>query len=203
MAITLCADPIMAVEDVRKILSVEDYEAALLINSVTDKFLRYTGRTVIAAAAVTEQRRGNGREVLFVRNRPIDLFGEPTGTPPVAPAIPVTVTILSAGVTSDTWTDTDGELSIDAEAGEVVSLVGAFPESEGERNIRIAYTGGFETVPGDVIMGALEQMKVDRRRLTNEAGITSMGADGESMQLDSSGLIKATRDLWAPYRTVI
>lgn len=203
MTMTLCADPIMQQDDVQKILSCEPYEAALLINSVTAKFLQFTGRTVIAAASVTEYRRGNGREILFVRNRPIDLFGAPTGTPPVAPAIPVTVTILSAGVTSDTWTDTALELSINAEAGEVVSLVGAFPESEGERNIKIAYTGGFETVPGDVIMGAVIQMKVDRRRYTKEAGISSMGSDGESMQLDSAGLIRAVRDLWAPYRTVI
>jgi len=203
MTITLCSDPIMQTDDVKKILSCEEYEAALLINSVTAKFLHFTGRTVIASAACTETVRGDGSALLYVRNRPIDLFGEPAGTPPVAPAIPVTVTLLAAGSTTDTWTDTDDELSIDADAGEIASLSGAFPESDGERNVRIAYTGGFETVPGDVIMGAVIQMKVDRRRYTKEAGISSMGADGESMQLETGGIVKAVADLWRPYRTVI
>lgn len=204
MAITLTGDPIVDLADAKKALSLnEDWEAALYINSVSAKFLQYTGRTVINSASVTEWRRGNGRALMYSANAPIDLFGAPTGNPPVAPAIPVTAYLYTAGDLSDTLTDTNGELQVVAESGEVICLNGVFPESDGERNVKLVYTGGFETIPGDVTLGAIMQMKVDRRRMTNEAGITSMGADGESSQLDNSGIIKSVRDLWAPYRRLL
>ena len=204
MSITLTTDPIIDVADAKKVLSInDDFEAAIYINSVSQKFLQYTGRTVINEAAVTEYHRGNGRQIIYTNNAPISLFGDPTGTPPVAPAIPVTVTLLVGGETSDTLTDTDGELQVSAAGGEVVSLRGAFPESTGERNVKIEYTGGFATIPGDVILGAVMQMKVDRERMEKRAGNTSMSERGESASLDIDGIVKPVRDLWAPYRRAL
>jgi hypothetical protein len=76
------------------------------------------------------------------------------------------------------------------------------PETAGrEHNVKVTYTGGWATIPGDIQQAAIIQMKVDRQRTdAGMVGINSLSQDGQSVSYDQSGLVKEVRDILEPYR---
>ena len=190
MSITLDSDVLIGTGDAKKLLgNINDSDIInLLINTVSAKFLRYTGRKVINSVECTERVRGDGRGMFYVTGLPVD-----TGEV-------VSVAVYLDGTLEETLTLAASEIIVDADRGEITRVEGIWPFSVDERNLVVTYTGGFSSVPGDVLSAALEQMRVERRRQNGEVGISSKSVEGESVQFDSSGLIQEVRHAWAPYR---
>lgn|GEM_PF-2902065 len=194
MAITITTDPIVGLSDVKELISeASDKEATLLINAVSEKFLRYTHRRRITQGSITEWAMG-GLDKIYLHGCPVDEDSE------------ITVSVYgSDGDVTTTMTLTDGDLRV------VQSPVDAYielltytpPWVEGVDTVKVAYTGGWETVPGDIVLAAIDQMRVERQRRGGTLGAVSVSANGETVKFETSGLIRSVQDAFDPYRMVI
>lgn len=184
MAITLTSDAIVAIEDVKKVLSLNDsLTATILINSVSEKFINYTERTVLNSATVTETMRGDGTDVIWLLNYASSV---------------TSVEILQNGVVVETYGSDD--FSFDA-VGRISLHSVTTPASTGEENVRVIYTGGWTSIPGDIVMSALEQMRVENNRLSGRgAGVSSESFDGHSVSYSQDGIVSTVKDVWKKYR---
>ena len=190
MAITLTSDPIIALADVRDLISeASKTEAQLMINAVSAKFLRFTNRARITNGSATEWAKGGSKKIWLH-----------AATPTV-----VTVTTYRDGVLDDTWTSADNEVRIvDGLTDSYIELLeGTPPLYEGLDTVKIAYTGGWSTVPGDIVLAALDQMRVERDRRQGNLGAVSISQDGQAVKLEISGLIKSVQDAFKPYRVEV
>lgn len=190
MAITFTSDPILSLADTKALLGVStDLEAALLVNAVSAKFLRFTNRLRINSGSASEWHKG-GTSKFYAHAAPID-----TGET-------VTVSVYSDGVAGDTYTLAGGTLQvINSHVDAYVELLGTVPPYvEGVDTVLLSYTGGWDTVPGDIVLGAIDQIRVERERRQGTLGAMSVSQNGQTVQLETSGLIKAVEDAWRPYR---
>lgn len=194
MAITLTSDPIVGIADVKELIGVtNDTEARLLINSVSEKFLRYTHRRRITSGSVTEWSKG-GCEKIYLHGMPVDEDSA------------FTISVYgSDGSVSTTMTLADNDFRVvQSPTDAYVELITYTPPwVEGIENVKLAYTGGWATVPGDIVMAAIQQMRVENNRRDGELGAMSVSANGQTVQFETSGLIKAVEDAWNPYRMLI
>ena len=183
MAIALTSDPIVAIEDVKAVLNLDnDTTATLLINSVSEKFLKYTERTVLNSASVIETMRGDGTSVIWLHS--------------YASAV-ASVIFLENGVASTTY-DSD-DFSLDT-VGRISMHSVATPISVDEENVKVTYTGGWATIPGDIVLAALEQMQVENNRLSGRgAGISSESFEGLSVSYAQSGIVSSVEDAWRKF----
>jgi hypothetical protein len=55
-------------------------------------------------------------------------------------------------------------------------------------------------VPGDIVLAAIDQMRVERERRNGTLGAMSVSQNGQTVQLETSGLIRAVEEAWRPYR---
>jgi hypothetical protein len=188
MAITLTTDPIVAIEDVKLILGENDNtRAALILNSVSAKFLRFTNRLRILSGSVTEYVRGEDTAQISLHATPvtaiasIDIYDSGLSQ----------ITLASSAYT---YYGTDG----------VVQRFGEpWPApSDDERNIKVAYTGGWTagSLPGDIVAAALELMRWERQKLDGLVGMESRSAGGQSAQFEVASVVKAVEQAWAPWR---
>jgi hypothetical protein len=186
MAIALTSDPIVAIEDVKAVLNLNDETTAkLLINSVSEKFLRYTERTVLNSTSVIETLRGDGTGVIWLLN--------------YASAI-ASVIILANGDASITY-DSD-DFSFDT-VGRISLHSVTTPLSYDEENVKVTYTGGWATIPGDIVLAALEQMQVENNRLSGRgAGISSESFEGHSVSYEQDGIVSSVKDVWRKYKVL-
>lgn len=205
MAITLTTDPIIESKDAQALFGLTDEtRAAVLINSLSAKFLNFTGRKQInkdVSTAIVENVRGWHGAKLWLRSTPVWLFDDEE-TPG---ALDVKVEMLEENTVSATYLLSNDDFRV-VEADNFSSIEmfrEAWPAESDGRIARVTYYGGWAEVPGDVIEGALVQGKVDLKRTDGQAGMTSHSANGESISFESAGLIKAVRDLWNPYRVVV
>jgi len=184
MAITLTSDPVVAIEDVKAVLNLnDDITAKILINSVTEKFFKFTGRTILNSGAVVETLCGDGTEVIWLSN--------------YASAIE-SVEILVNGSVSNTYDSDDFSFTPE---GRIALYSATTPSSDSEENIKVTYTGGWSEIPGDIVMSALEQMQVERNRLSGRgAGISSESLEGHSVSYATEGVVKSVADVWGKYR---
>jgi len=196
MSITLTTDPIILEETAQVFLEMNNPEKLkLLINSVSQKFREYTGRLYINRTAdIEEYSFGNGTSRIYVHALPIDVSdGE------------ITVEILTNGAVTSTYTntaDTNGDCTGYADDNFIYLHSAVTPPSEGEKNVKVTYNGGWQTIPGNVLQGAIMQMNVEKQRIEGLVGIDNISREGESVSYDSGDIIKAVRDLWYPYKVM-
>ena len=195
MALVLTTDPIMTVSDAKALLQVaDDVQAILLINSLSAKFKRYTGRVQInenQTTAIVEKIIPYGGDRIYL-HAPIW-----TGTGYTIEAK------VYVGVTLDaTYTYAGGDIAYrtDDMSSEILLVGSEWPTAEMNGHVQVTYKGGWATVPGDVLQGAVLQGRVDLLRTGGEVGVTSRGRAGESTQYQTAGLVQECRDLWMPYR---
>ena len=94
--------------------------------------------------------------------------------------------------------DTD-EYVIDEERGIIRLLAGAF--SDGVRNVKVTYTGGYATIPKDVAQACVMLVAAWLHRGREGAdGLTARNAGGTAQQFESQSLPAAVRQVLLPYR---
>jgi hypothetical protein len=193
MAITLTSDPIVALSDVKELINeVNDTEAKVLINAVSEKFLRYTGRKRITQGSIVEWDKG-GLTKIYLHGSPVDESSA------------VQVDVYNGTEIAVTMTVADEDLRIvQCATSAYLELVTYCPPwIEGIDTVKISYTGGWETVPGDIVLAAIDQMRIERNRMDGNLGALSMSANGETVRFETSGLIKAVQDAFEPYRMLV
>lgn len=196
MALTLTTDPIISLVDARALLALNSEQTAImLINSVSAKFLQYTHRIRInhsgSGEPVTDQTRGRDSYVLWVHAAPVDIEED------------VTVVLTSGGNAGATFDLDDGTLAVSGDGTRITLYNAGAPYSVGEENVTMTYVGGWKQVPGDVIAGAIEQMRIDKMRMEGLTGVASVSRSGESVQYDQGAIIKSVAQAWAPYRVLV
>jgi hypothetical protein len=193
MSITLTTDPILSLADAMGLIEETNaVRATVLLNSVSDSFRRFTNRTriTVPAADITEYVGGLGGLWLFLHASPITVV--------------TSVDVMLDGAVDEALAAADYTLF--ADLGALRRNGSEWPlDVEGDHSVRVIYRGGWAagSVPGDVIMGAVTQMRYERQRFDGKVGVESLSRNGESVSYETGGLLKATRDLWAPYRITV
>jgi hypothetical protein len=193
MAISITTDPIVSLTDAKAILGIgSDLEAALLINAVSAKFLRYTNRVRINEGGAVEWAQG-GRLKVYCHASPVDSEAG------------FTVSVYQDGEIAETLTLTDGDFRVvNSETDSYIELIEYSPPLiEGLDTLKLEYTGGWSSdtgVPGDIVLAAIDQMRVERERRNGTLGAMSVSQNGQTVQLETSGLIRAVEEAWRPYR---
>jgi len=194
MSITLTSDPIVSIADVRDLLSeADEKEATLLVNAVSEKFKRYTHRRIINRGSVSEWRLGGLRK-MYLHGYPVDESAE------------VTVEVYGTdGAVHTTLTKGNGDVRVvQSGVDAYVVLISYIPPFvEGVQTVKVTYTGGWSEVPGDVVLAAIDQMRVERQRRKGTLGVESASQDGQTVRFETSGLIRSVQDAFDPYRMVI
>lgn len=195
---TITTDPVITLADTMDgefLSETNETQAILLINDVSEKFKRYMNRRQLNSASIVERVEGNGLARIYVH------------APPIATGSTVTVKTYDGVTLKDTYTNDDDELAvINSDVDGIIELSEAVTPNamDLEHNVEITYTGGWTTIPGDVVAAAVMQMRVDRQRMDRgQVGIESLSQDGQSVSYDSSGLVKEVRDALMPYRIEI
>ena len=191
MAITLTTDPIILAADAEVLLDWEPGpELTLAINSVSARFLRFTGRQRITSGALvqTEALPPYPVPVVYLRAAPVD-----TGET-------FTVEVYQDGASTETLTTSDYDLE-DVE-GRLMLLGhnGAGPRST--RRLVVSYTGGWSTVPGDVIESAVHFMRLNRRRRDGMVGASSVseGSTVTATTFNIGNIPPEVADVWQAYK---
>lgn len=191
MAISLTSDPICAaayVSDAIELDSGDDLNH--LINFASAAFLRFTGRERITSGAVQEivSRPPLEVPVIWLRATPVD-----TGED-------FTVTSLYEG--SSEGELTSSEYALTAASGRLYLPNHTTTGGAWGYQLQIDYTGGFTTVPNDVLGGAIEFMRLAMERAKGRAGVASVSFEGMSQTLETAMISEAVRDAWWPYRVL-
>lgn len=197
MAFALTIDPLLTAADVTALLSVKDQQTAIIVaNAIAAKFKRYSGRVQInydADTDIVEELVPYGGPKLYLHAPVVLGVG---GT--------LVAEVYNGGDVLYTYTEADGDLfffSNDVESG-IVLPQGVWPSASSGLMVRVTYKGGWQSVPGDVIQGAIMQARVDLQRMNGDVGMNSRGAQGESTSYQTVGIVREVLDLWNPYRVV-
>lgn len=193
MAITLTSDPIVSEADARKMIDCQDDDVIrLLINSVSAKFLAFTRRVAInKTASLVEYLRGLDDFRLWVHATPIDTTAV------------VKVEILSDGQVDETLTLAASQLVVYATPGIVGRVAGCWSASSDEFNLKVTYTGGWTTVPGDIVASALRQMKFERMKDQGFVGVSNVSRGGESVTYETADLLEEVRKTWQRHKVMV
>lgn len=185
MSILLTPDPIVTEQAAHDVLGwASSDKVRLAINSASARFLAYTHRLRITSGPVVERQRGRGQDHFWLHASPVGAIAS--------------LQIYSGGTLSDTIDGTT--YTVEAESGHVYMHGAVAPHSDGERNMVITYTGGWTTVPGDIVQSALALMILDEDRMKGRLGVSSSSQGGSSASYELDGLPKATSDVWSRYR---
>jgi hypothetical protein len=187
MSVTLTTDPIVSEQLALEILKWQSTnEVRLAINSVSARFLNYTGRKRITSGAVTEWIRGNGLDCFWLHGAPVTAV--------------TSIQIYDGGTLSETVSTAN--YGLNADTGKVVLHGLLLPLSE-EDNVKAVYTGGWTTVPGDIQQSALALMRLDKARMDGRIGVSSEGREGFSASYETGDLPKSVADVWRQYRYMV
>ena len=198
MPITLTSDPIMTVSEAQSMLNIKDTTVAtLLVNALSAKLLRYCNRKQInlnTTTAIVERLRPYGGDRLYLHASIWDGSG-----------FTIEAAIYDGVRLAETYTYAGGDFGYTtSDHVSYLTLAGAcWPDQGFNGDVRVTYKGGWATVPADILQGAIMQGRVDLKRMEGEVGVTSRGAQGESTQYQTAGLVRECLDLWSPYRVVI
>ena len=189
MAITLTTDPIILAADAEVLLDWEPGpELTLAINSVSARFLKFTGRQRITSGTLVQIEALPPYSVptVYLRAAPVD-----TGET-------FTVEVYEDGASAETLSDSDYDLE---DVGGRLLLLGH--NGTGPRSTRrlvVSYTGGWSTVPGDVIESAVRLMKLDKQRRDGVSGVQSASYEGVSTTYQTGDIPSDVADAWQAYK---
>jgi len=195
----LTTDPIIAEQEAKRVFDFNDEDNLIyLINGLSDKAKATMGRVQInqdLSTAIKETHRGQRSPMIFLR---APVYNTDLSTHDL------TVKVYIAGVLNETYSANDVDLVVTTDDfySRVDLVGGCFPCLEGADYIEVEYFGGWATVPGDVVMGAIYQGRVDLKRMAGEVGVQSHSANGESIQMDRNGVIKEAASLWQKYKVL-
>lgn len=190
MALTLVSDPIISLSDAQELLDVQNEPLLIAtINALTEKFLHYTGRVQINSGSVEEWTRGDGERRLWLHSSPVDT------------AETITATIYEADSEIETYSYADGDFRVGhlMHQSWLEHYTASWPDKDSVAIVKVEYTGGWSETPGDVLMGAVMQARIDLKRMAGIVGMRSVSSEGESTSYEIESLIKAVRDVWRPY----
>jgi hypothetical protein len=152
-----------------------------LINYVTDEFHTYCEIVQFKSRQYTEYYDGNNSNRLFPKRTPI-----------------ISVTSIYNDVD---WVYGVDKLITATNYKIVDNTYITFKEiiCKADQNIKLVYTAGYVTIPGDIKLAALKEVAraFDRRF---EADITGKSLNDGSVQYTEKGLLKETKDTLDKYR---
>jgi len=191
MAISLTSDPIISAADANTLLGwgTTDEETYSAINAVSARFLQFTGRSRITSGAIAAEIHNlppYGCPVIWLKAAPVD-----TGET-------FTVEMYDDGSLSETIAS--GDYTLYATTGKLVLPSHGVIRQDYTRDIRVAYTGGWSSVPWDVVEAAVELMRLDKARRDGAIGVQSISREGMSTNYQTAGIPQEVKDAWAPYR---
>jgi len=215
MAIALTGDPIVTLQECKDVLGMNDEQQTIvLINSVSQKFRKYTNRVQINKSAVEELTRAIDGVLVWSHASPID------------PAEDVLIELKDPnGIVTESYSVQAGELVVDWERGRIArsgcipfpsfcgcgSAVAGIPSPEQSFHrggstfptLHLSYSGGWEPVPGDVMLGAFEQIRMDLERLKGNIGLLAGSNYNDAQALNNEGLLESVENTWKRYRVMI
>ena len=154
----------------------------LLIDGVTEEFQRQTARKLVSLAISDEKHDGPGwRDILYANEYPV----------------------ASAGLTV---TEDDVSL-VDGTDFDLVNAVGGLYRTsggdsiswaKGRRNVALTYTGGFETIPADLVTAATAQVRDWYHR--TQPGGQRLGISSSSRE---AGGTTVYQDLLPPVQAIL
>jgi hypothetical protein len=155
-----------------------------LINRKTDQFEKYCGITSFKASTLTEYYDGNGSIYLYPKHTPIN-------------------SVTSIHDDYD-WIWGAGSI-IDAVDYRIIGgkyIVCKAGFSEGNQNIKIVYSGGYTSIPGDLVQSCIEEVAVSYNK-RHMIGVLqqSMNMTG-SVSYQEAGLMQSTKEVLNRYKTV-
>ena len=153
-----------------------------LVSAVSAFIQSWTG-CVFASAAYTEIRDGNGRNVLIFANGPVSALSS--------------VTVDGRAITASAGWPQSG-YSFDRAA---LYLCGSC-FTRGWRNIELAYTAGYTTIPLDVAQASIELVAV-HYKLRDKSGLISEAAMQQTTSYLQADMPASARALLNPYRRMI
>lgn len=191
MAITITSDPIMLEADAEALLAWEPgVELILAINSVSARFLKFTGRQRITSGALvqTEALPPPQQPTVYLRAAPVD-----TGED-------FTVEVYQDGASVETLTTADYDLE-DVD-GRLFLLGHTSTNNRSTRRLVISYTGGWSTVPGDVVESAVHYMRINKRRRDGMVGASSSSKDSTvtATTFNIGNIPPEVEDVWQAYK---
>lgn len=197
MSFAMTTDPVLSQSEIQSLLGVTNpQEAIALANGLSAKLLRFTNRCQInenTTTDIVEKLKPYGGDKLYL-HAPI---WQGTG-------YTIKVEIYAGLTVTTTFTLAGGDFGFySSDMTSYLSSAGwQWPDQTLAGHLRVTYKGGWATIPGDVIQGAIMQGRVDLLRMRGEVGVTSRGSQGESTAYQTAGIIKEVADLWGPYRMV-
>lgn len=188
MALTLTSDPILLEDEVTELIGVDEDRAVLLINSCSQKFLKYTNRLRITSGAVTEYLRGYNNQAFWLHAPPVTAVSS--------------VQLLTGGDVTTTLGAADYEIY---QTTGKLWLRTTMVSDTGENNLKVSYTGGWSrtAIPGDITETALEVMRVDNERVRGRAGQSSVALEGYSTSYETESLPRSVREVWDFYTVLL
>lgn len=164
------------------VASADDPVLTRLIDAVSAAILNYIN-VEIGQVAHTEYRDGRGTDSLVTKHAPILSVQSLTVGGIAIPA---------SNGTSYGYQIADSQL--------VVLRGGTF--ASGRRNILIAYTSGYASVPGDIEQACIDTV-LRRFAELQRAGQSSKTLQGETVSFDTKDLSAQTKLTLQPYRRVV
>lgn len=186
MAVTLTSDPIVDEQLVLEMLKIGGDQARAYINAVSGMFLRYTSRSRITEGTVTDKEVAPPphQPVLWLRASPISAV--------------TSVKLYLRGALQQTLATDDYTLNTATGRLFFHSSVPGFPSPE--QLVHVEYTGGWPTVPGDLVQTGLEMIKLQHGRLLGRVGVTSESREGYSASFELGAVPTSVADVWRAYR---
>jgi len=215
MAIALTDDRFVTLQECRDILGMnDDPKTTILINAVSEKFRQYTNRVRINQGQVNELTRAVDDILVWSHATPIDKSQE------------VRIQISdSLGDVIKSYSSNDGDLTVDWARGRIArsgcqpfdsfcgcaTTAGNTPSGEcggnGEKvafpTLELSYLGGWPVVPGDIVMTAFEQIKLDLERLKGTIGLTAASGFQDVVDLQGDHVLRSVAAVWKRYRILI
>lgn len=186
MAVVLTSDPIVSEQMVLEMLNLSGDKARAYINAVSGLFMQYTSRSRITKGDVTDKQVAPPPHypVLWLRATPIDEI--------------TSVKVYRYGDLVDTLTS--DEYTLNEETGRMVLEVNVAGYYHPEQVIHVAYSGGWEDVPGNIQHSALEMVRLQKQRLEGRVGVTSESREGYAATYDPAAVPQSIADIWRAYR---
>jgi hypothetical protein len=161
--------------------TTDDVLLQSLLTRVSATMQNWMNRT-IPSASYTETRDGNGSDSMVMANKPIiDVASLTIG----GKSIPESPDGIQNGYVFGEWG---------------IYLLG-YGFTQGRRNVKIAYTAGYATVPNDLAQACIEQAAYQYRQKSH-IGQTGTGMGPEHISFSERDFTPGTKTLMQQYKSV-